>query len=212
MNPDPHATRPIRCTTCSQQLESPICCTSCGELNAEPIGRCSYFELFGLPVSYDIDEGNLHRRYLALTRSVHPDVVGQACAARRRDALTISSEMNRAYETLRDPVLRAGYLLSLAGPDDDPDSRAAPTELLGEVMMLREEIEESRQAGDRAALAALRQQVTAKQKACMDSIASLARSLNDNKPETRRALRWQLNAIKYWNNLMDQLLPGGDAE
>jgi hypothetical protein len=45
----------------------------------------------------------------------------------------------------------------------------------------------------------------------MESIVSLSRALADKKPETRRALRQQLNAIKYWNNLMDRLLPGGDA-
>jgi len=181
-------------------------------LNAEPIGRCNYFELFGLPVTYDIDEKSLHRKYLSLTRSVHPDVAGQASPARRLDALAISSEMNHAYEILRDPVLRAEYMLSLTGEDPGREHRAAPPELLGEVMMVREEIEEARQAGDEATLGALRQQVAGRQKACLDCIISLSRSLGDGKPDVRRELRQQLNAIKYWNNLTERLLPGGDAD
>ncbi len=206
----PTTSRPIRCTTCSQPLESPICCTSCGQLNADPIGRCSYFELFGLPVDFDIDEQSLHRTYLSLTRSVHPDVAGHASQEKRHDALAISSEMNRAYLTLRDPVLRAEYLLSLVGEPGTSEDRAVSPDLLGEVMTIREEIEEARQAGDQASLEDLKQQVAAKQQACMESIVSLARALVE-KPDARRALRRQLNAIKYWNNLMDRLLPGSDG-
>ena len=211
MNSEPSATRPIRCTTCSQPLESPICCTSCGELNAEPIGRCNYFELFGLPVVFDLDENALHHKYLSLTRSVHPDIAGQASEAKRLNALAISSEMNHAYETLRDPVLRAEYLLSLAGEDPGHDNRSAPPELLGEIMMFREEIEEARHAADQTALNGIRQQVADRQKACVDAILALARSMTDDKPEARRALRQQLNAFKYWRNLTDRMLPGGDA-
>lgn len=212
MSSDPASTRPIRCTTCSQPLDSPICCTSCGELHAEPLGQCSYFELFGLPQSYDIDDKLLHRKYLSLTRSVHPDVAGRASEEKRSDALAISSEMNRAYETLRDPVQRADYLLTLADEDPSPDSRTAPPALLGEVMMVREEIEEARHANDRAAIENLRRQVAQKHKACMDSIVALCRALPDNNPQTRQALRQQLNAIKYWSNLAERLLPGGDVD
>jgi len=207
----PTTTRPIRCTTCSQPLESPICCTSCGQLNADPLGKCNYFELFGLPVAFDIDDKSLHRKYLSLTRSVHPDVAGQASQEKRHDALAISSEMNRAYQTLRDPVLRAEYLLGISGEPANPDDRAVSADLLAQVMTIREEIEDARQAGDQVGLADLKQQVAAKQNACMDSIVSLSRSLAEKNPDTYRALRQQINAIKYWNNLMDRLLPGGDA-
>lgn len=211
MSSQPATSRPIRCTTCSQPLESPICCTSCGQLNANPLGRCNYFELFGLPVSFDVDAQSLHRKYLSLTRSVHPDIAGHASQEKRHDALAISSEMNRAYETLRDPVLRAEYLLSLFAEPAAPDDRAVSADLLAQVMTIREQIEEARQAGDQAALGDLTKQVAAKQSVCMESIVSLSRALIGKRPETRRPLRQQLNAIKYWNNLMDRLLPGGDT-
>lgn len=211
MSSQPATSRPIRCTTCSQPLESPICCTSCGQLNADPLGRCNYFELFGLTVAFDVDAQSLHLKYLSLTRSVHPDIAGHASQEKRHDALAISSEMNRAYETLRDPVLRSEYLLGLSGEPATPDDRAVSADLLAQVMTIREQIEESRQAGDQAALDDLKKQVATKQSVCMESIVSLSRALADKKPETRRALRQQLNAIKYWNNLMDRLLPGGDA-
>jgi hypothetical protein len=109
-------------------------------------------------------------------------------------------------------MLRAEYLLGLSGEGPAPEYRAAPPALLSEVMMFREEIEEARHANDRAAIENLRQQVAQKHKACMDSIVALCRSLPDKAPETRQALRQQLNAIKYWRNLTERLLPGGDAD
>jgi molecular chaperone HscB len=205
------STRPVRCTTCAQPLESPICCTSCGALNPYPPDKLEYFELFGLTPAYDLDEQTLHRKYLSLTRNVHPDMVGQASPEERQHALAISSEMNRAYETLRDPVARAEYLLSLSGDADVTDSRSVPPQLLGEIMTLREEIEEAHAAGDSAAMDRLRRQVGEHQRDCMGRIAVLGRAVKDDQPETRKNLREQINAIKYWNNLMEKLLPGDDA-
>jgi molecular chaperone HscB len=204
-------TRPVRCTTCAQPLESPICCTNCGALNPYPLDKLSYFDLFGIAPTYDLDERALHRKYLALTRNVHPDVAGQASPENRQHALAISAEMNRAYDTLRDPVARAEYLLSLACGAATPDSRSVPQQLLAEVMMLREEIEEAHTAHDQAAIERLRRQVSEHQRASMEAIASLSRSLHDGNPATHRGLREQLNAVKYWNNLMERLPPGDDT-
>jgi molecular chaperone HscB len=205
------STHPVRCNTCAQPLDSPLCCTSCGALNPYPLDKLNYFEMFGLTPGYDIDERTLHRKYLSLTRTVHPDMVGQASQEQRQHALAISSEMNRAYETLRDPVSRAEYLLSLSGDPDTTDSRLVPPKLLGEVMMLREEIEEAHAAGDSAAMDRLRRQVGEHQRDCMGQIAVLGRDVKDDKLETRRSLRELLNAVKYWNNLMEKLPPGDDA-
>jgi molecular chaperone HscB len=205
-----HSTHPVRCNTCAQPLDSPICCTSCGALNPYPLDKLSYFELFGVPAGYDVDERALHRKYLSLTRTVHPDMVGQASPEQRQQALAISSEMNRAYETLRNPVARAEYLLSLSGDAAAAEGRLVSPELLGEVMTLREEIEQAQADEASIALERLREQVGGRQRDCMEQIATLGRTLKEGKPETRVNLREQINAVKYWNNLMERLLPGDE--
>ncbi len=180
-------------------------------MNPQPPEGFDYFELFGLEPAYDIDEGVLHGKYLLLARSVHPDVVGKASDEMRRRSLSLSSQLNRAYDTLRDPVARAAYLLAqVAGPAAAGD-RAVPGEVLDEVMMLREEIEEAQAARDTAALEALRRKITARRQSALEMIAGLSRSLAEDNSETQKDLRKQLNAIKYWSNLLDQLPPGGDV-
>jgi len=164
-----------------------------------------YFELFGIPRSYDLDVADLRRRYLALSRSVHPDLVANPSEETRRRSLQLSSGLNRAFDTLADPVLRAEYLLSLAGGPDPAEDKSVPPELLDEVLTLRERIDEAVQSGDEAALATVRDRVLQGRVRNLERIVALCRSAELDQPPVRRQLRLALNAVKYWNNLLDHL-------
>jgi len=203
---DPHSnTRPVLCTECSQPMESPLCCASCGALNRLPPSMFTYFELFNMEPSYEIDTAELRRRYLSLSRSIHPDIAGRASDKDRRRSLALSSGLNRAYETLRNPVERAEYLLHLAGGPAAADDKSVPGSLLAEVMMLREEIEDAIKAEDRDALEAGRSVVLTRQQQSLDEIARVCRSSDLADQTAQRQLRQELNAVKYWNNLLDRL-------
>lgn len=102
----------------------------------------NYFEVFGLPVGYVVDTSQLAERYRELQRSVHPDRYANATEQERRLSMQGAVHINEAHQTLKDPVLRARYLLSLHGID--MDSRQETTHdaaFLMEQMMLREELE-----------------------------------------------------------------------
>ncbi|HON66700.1 MAG TPA: Fe-S protein assembly co-chaperone HscB [Phycisphaerae bacterium] len=197
--------RPVLCTECSQPMESPICCAGCGALNPLPPSLFTYFELFGLEPTYEIDLGELRRKYLTLSRSIHPDVAGRTSDSQRAQSLALSSGLNRAYETLRNPVDRAEYLLHLANGPSAADDKSVPGELLGEVMMLREQIEEATEASDQDLLASTRAEVLKQQKETLEEIASICRSGDLKEPATQQRLRQQLNAVKYWNNLLEKI-------
>ncbi len=197
---------PTLCHECSQHMESPLCCTNCGALNLEGARDHDYFELFGLPRAYDLDTSGLHRKYLALARATHPDVTsGSGSETLRQNVLQINAELNEAYETLKDPVQRASYLLKLSGGPSAAEDKTVPGNVLGEVMMLREEVEEAESVDDRATLLAMRKQVESRQQATMDEIAQQCRELPSRGEEVFASLRHALNTIKYWNNLLEQL-------
>jgi molecular chaperone HscB len=105
----------------------------------------NYFELFGLPVGFDLDAGELSQRYRELQRRIHPDKYAAGSDAERRASMQLTTLVNEAYQTLRDPVRRARYLLSLGGVEsgEDTDTAMDPAFLM-EQMELRETLSEVR--------------------------------------------------------------------
>jgi molecular chaperone HscB len=121
----------------------------------------NYFELFGLPVTFDLDVADLAARYRDLQRRFHPDRFASASGPERRLSLQLTAQVNAAFQTLKDPVARARYLLGLQGIDTGEDTDTAmDTAFLMEQMELRESLAEAREAADRhARLESLRQRV-----------------------------------------------------
>ncbi|MDY6992947.1 MAG: Fe-S protein assembly co-chaperone HscB, partial [Pseudomonadota bacterium] len=66
----------------------------------------NYFELFDLPVSFEIDRDDLGQKYRQLQQSNHPDNFAQATEAERRLAMQKSTHINEAFHTLKDPMSR----------------------------------------------------------------------------------------------------------
>ncbi|MCE0558105.1 co-chaperone HscB [Motilimonas sp. 1_MG-2023] len=75
----------------------------------------NYFELFGLAPDYAVDTHSLAVTYRELQKQFHPDRFATAAKGERLVALQKASEINDAYQTLKSPLRRAEYLLSLAG-------------------------------------------------------------------------------------------------
>ena len=107
----------------------------------------SHFELFGLRPAYALDLGQLERAYREILSGVHPDRFAHAGDAERRASMQVSTRVNEAYRTLRDPVHRAEYLLAMNGVDLRLETNTAmPREFLMEQMELREKLEAARSA------------------------------------------------------------------
>ena len=77
----------------------------------------NFFELFDLPVSYDVDLNKVQQVYMALQKQVHPDKFTNASDLEKRISMQQTSWINEAQTTLKDPVLKAVYLLKLNGTD-----------------------------------------------------------------------------------------------
>ena len=108
----------------------------------------NYFELFGLPVDYTVDRSDLSERYRELQRVVRPDRFASASEQERRLSMQGSTLINEAFQTLKDPMLRARYLLSLRGADMESKESTQDMEFLMEQMELREELAEARDKPD----------------------------------------------------------------
>jgi molecular chaperone HscB len=99
----------------------------------------NYFEVFGLPRVLGIDIKDLEKRFHQLSRQHHPDYFAAAPPAEKQRALRMTALLNDAYRTLRHPVDRVEYLLSLEGLK--PDGSKVPQSLLMEVFEINEQLE-----------------------------------------------------------------------
>ncbi|MDT0604703.1 co-chaperone HscB [Thalassotalea castellviae] len=75
----------------------------------------NYFEIFGLDISFSLDLKQLSERFQAIQKSVHPDRFTHASNQDQMLAVKKSTAVNDAYETLKNPIKRAEYILSLRG-------------------------------------------------------------------------------------------------
>ncbi len=119
-----------------------VFCTTCGMV--QPPGQDDHFLRLGLDRRFDLEPAALDRAYFARQRQVHPDRFAARSSREAAIAESRSVSLNAAYETLRDPLRRAGYLLELAGhPIAGEGATIADPDLLAEVMERREALAEA---------------------------------------------------------------------
>jgi molecular chaperone HscB len=115
-----------------------------------------YFALFGLPARFEVDEAALDAAYRTVQSQAHPDRFANAGDAERRVAMQWAARANEAYRTLRQPLKRAIYLLSLRGVDIQAESNTAMAPaFLMQQMEWREALQDATEARDEARLDAL---------------------------------------------------------
>lgn len=113
----------------------------------------NHFQLFDLPVQFDLDLDQLNQRYRKVQSEVHPDRFAAASAVERLKSMQLATLANEAYQTLKQPTARARYLLQLQGIDTQEESNTAmPTDFLMLQMEWREALEEAVDNSDIAAL------------------------------------------------------------
>lgn len=120
----------------------------------------NHFELFGLPVRFEVDRPALDAAYRQVQATVHPDRHASSGDTERRLAMQLATQANEAYRTLRDPISRGAYLCGLNGIDLKIETNTAmPPEFLMQQMQWREQLDDVRDARDPAGLAALERSI-----------------------------------------------------
>jgi molecular chaperone HscB len=149
----------LRCWSCGD-MRAEHFCAECGHV--QPAQPTDYFSFFGLPRKLQLDESVLEQEFYSLSRKLHPDVYSRASTREQAWSLEKTSQLNDAYRTLKDPVTRTEYLLSLEGIQAEEQSKLAteraraagvekiqsvPPELLEEAFELNMLLEEARVVG-----------------------------------------------------------------
>jgi molecular chaperone HscB len=203
----------VICWSCEKSVEGQTFCPNCQAIQPADAGA-DHFAVLGVGRGFAVDLEAVEKGYRELSRQIHPDRFARADARARRASMERSVQLNSAWRTLRDPVKRAEYLLSLSGfevggeegtfrraADGRKEPVAVPQELLLEVMELREGLLEARTAGDERQVAALSAQVQGRRQHGMDRVAA---ALAATPPALEAASR-ELVAVRYYDRFLEEV-------
>ena len=156
----------------------------------------NYFELFGLPVSFEIDRTSLTERYRDLQRTVHPDKFANATDRERRLSVQQAALINEAFETLKSPLGRARYLLELNGlaVNDESNTIMDPVFLMQQ-MELRETLEDIGNSKDIDALGGFIDDVSSQRKVLVQKLSDFFNDVNEEGLKQAHGLTLQMQFL-----------------
>ncbi|KAI8870509.1 Co-chaperone Hsc20 [Ramicandelaber brevisporus] len=183
-------------TVISQDVAKSVICNAsdCGAVQPVP-PNSTYFDAFGYQsATFDIDTADLRKQFLRLQQAVHPDGFANHSDKRMYQyASNRSTWLNHAYQTLREPLNRAKYILELHGtPISESDSLMDKPEFLMEVMEARETIAAAK---DEADLEDVKEENTQRRDRV---VKELVQAFRDGKWEAAKALTIEL---QYWEKI-----------
>jgi len=162
-----------------------------------------YFDLFGLPVCYDVDPQVLAARYRELQRIVHPDKFAGGTDAERRSSVQMAARINEGFRVLKDPLDRARYLLELKGVALDDTSSAVDPAFLMEQMELREAMAEVRDSADpHRALQRVSEDIAARKRQITDNMARL---LDEDDEASLQRAQDETRKLQFFRRLEEEL-------
>ena len=163
----------------------------------------NHFELFALPVSFEIDISSLSERYQDLQRSAHPDKFTNATDRERRLSMQQASIINEAYQALKDPLKRAQYMLSLNNIDTNSESNTVmDTAFLMQQMELREALDDIMDVSD--PLSALERFTADIEKQISDLISQCQTCFSDNSQDSLKEVEGLTLQLQFLYRLREE--------
>ena len=166
-----------------------------------------YFQLFGLQRNFRVSLSDLEATYRELQSQYHPDRAASGSDAEKRVSLQAATQVNAAFQTLKSPIGRARYLLSLAGVDTQEETNTAmPTDFLMQQMEWRESIAEARSSKQVSALETLHRELTTE----ASSLVTMLAGLIDDKQDYERAAQ-VVRKLRFMEKLDHEVSDAIDA-
>jgi molecular chaperone HscB len=98
----------------------------------------NYFELFGLPIGFQVDTSKLRAAFMDIQRASHPDKFAQSNSYEQDEALERSALANKGFSLLNNKDQIMPYVLELKGIIDADEKYALSPAFLMEMMELNE--------------------------------------------------------------------------
>jgi molecular chaperone HscB len=135
----------------------------------------TYFELFEIPFSLQVNTQELTKKYFELSRKYHPDFFTQSDSASQEEALEMTSLLNKAWKTFKDPNATLRYALTLKGLLDSEEKHQLSPDFLMEMMDINEQLSD----GDPATFPAITEELKKMEAAIYEPVKAIIEQYQD---------------------------------
>ena len=102
----------------------------------------NYFDFYGLPETFVLNDADVKKKFYQLSKQYHPDFYANESDENQHEILELSTLNNKAYQTLADPAKRLEYILRLHNLVSEGAKPQLPADFLMEMMDINERIME----------------------------------------------------------------------
>ncbi len=160
----------------------------------------NYFELFGLPIGFQVDAAKHRQAYMEIQRTSHPDKFTQSSIDDQDIALEKSAIANKAFTLLNNKELILPYVLEVMGYMETDEKYALSPDFLMEMMDLNEAWMD---ADSEAAKSNVTQQVKTIQNAIYTTVKAI---LEANSIDITKEAMLQVKEYYYKKKYLDRIL------
>lgn len=174
----------------STNADSNTQCFSCGKFRSDkgflicPLCNAvqsldpniTYFEMFDQDEKFELDLKDLEAKYKSLMKTLHPDLSHGKSMEEKENSAQLSALVTTAYSVLLKPIPRATYMLKLRGIRVEEEGTVTDSELIMEVMEIREALQS---LPDRKTLEQLQKKATTRMDEWSEVFKSALKERND---------------------------------
>lgn len=164
----------------------------------------NYFQIFTLDVKFNIDLNKLTEVYQTLQKTVHPDRFAHGSSQEKLLSVQKSTLINDAYQTLKNPLKRGEYMLTLRNVSmPNEQSSFSDNAFLMRQMELREMLSEIKHSDNvDSAIFEITQILEEEFKALFKNMQL---QLNENTEESNKLACDNLRKLKFYQKLHIEL-------
>ena len=156
-----------------------------------------YFELYGLPISFNPDLKFVKQKFYELSKKYHPDFFINESEEKQQEVLELSTLNNKAFQVLNDPQKRIHYILSLKGLLEEGENYKLPQTFLMEMMDVNEALMDLQFDPDAARLSQVKQEIDAIEASLNQELDTLAAAFDAQDPATQDATLREIKDVYY---------------
>jgi molecular chaperone HscB len=157
----------------------------------------NYFELYQLPVTFEVNTESVKRKFYELSKKYHPDYYINEPKAKQDEILELSTLNNRAYHILSHPLRRIEYVLKLHDLIIEGDKYQLPQDFLMEMMDINEALMELQFDTDYVLLEKVKSQVDQIEAGLFDELYRHTKAFDANPEGDNGSILLQIRDIWY---------------